>query len=49
MWGALCDLSRSVVEDAVKAAGGGKRSNISSVSLKKAAGDLKNEVVDQGP
>ena len=49
MWEALCDLSQGVVEDAVKAAGGGKRRNISSVSLKKVAGDLKNEVIDQGP
>ena len=29
MWEALCDLSRGVVEGAVKAAGGGKKRNIS--------------------
>jgi len=29
MWEALCDLSRGVVEDVVKAAGGGKRRNVS--------------------
>ena len=28
MWEALCDLSQGVVEDAVKAAGSGKRRNI---------------------
>ena len=29
LWEALCDLSRGVVEDAVKAAGGGERRNVS--------------------
>ena len=49
MWEALCDLSQGVVEDAVRAGGGGKRRNISSVSPKKAVGHLKNEAIDQGP
>ena len=32
MWVALCDLSRGVVEDAVKAAGGGKRWNFGGLA-----------------
>ena len=49
---ALCDLSRGVVEDAVKASDMGKRRNISSVCPKKAVGErklLEIEAIDQHP
>jgi len=53
IWEALCDLSQDVVEDAVKAAGGRKRRNVSGQARSLVrdsmlrANDLSYDLVEQ--